>query len=105
MENQPEARPNQRSKKQLIGEILVESGLINHTQLKQVLKRQAQTGNHIGSTLINMGLIKIDDLLDILSKKLGVPAVNLFKVDIEENALFSFECGENHLLECPAHPV
>lgn len=51
------------------------------------MKRQAQVGGQIGSILVEMGFITIDNLLDFLSKQLVVPSVNLFKVDIKPEIL------------------
>ncbi len=53
-------------KKQRIGELLVEHGLINSNQLKEALKRQSQVGGHIGSVLVEMGFITLDTLLNFL---------------------------------------
>jgi twitching motility protein PilT len=79
--------PPVSKKKQRLGEILVENGLINTNQLKDALKRQAQTGGQIGSLLVEMGAIKTDDLLNFLSQQLGIPAANLFKIDISPDIL------------------
>ncbi len=73
--------------KQRLGEILVQSGLINEKQLQAVLKRQTQVGGQLGSILIEMGFITIDDLIEILSQKLGVPGVNLYKINIPSEIL------------------
>lgn len=78
---------NQTPGKAKIGEILVKSGLINESQLKQVLKRQTQVGGHLGSILIEMGFITVDDLIQSLSNKLGVPGVNLFDQNIKPDLL------------------
>ncbi|MDP2754146.1 MAG: ATPase, T2SS/T4P/T4SS family, partial [Nitrospirota bacterium] len=74
-------------KKQRLGELLIEQGLISTIQLKDALRRQSQVGGQIGSILVEMGLITIDDLLNFLNKQLGVPSVNLFKVDITPELL------------------
>ena len=87
MENSSNQLKNKPPEKQKIGEILVESGLINTSQLKQVLRRQTQVGGHLGSILIEMGFITIDDLVQCLSKKLGVAGVNLFEQDIKPELL------------------
>jgi twitching motility protein PilT len=87
MENESHQLKKQAPGKQKIGEILVKSGLINTSQLQQVLKRQTQVGGHLGSILIEMGFITINDLIHCLSKKLGVPAVNLFDQDIKPELL------------------
>ena len=78
---------NKTRERQKIGEILVESGLISASQLKQVLKRQTQVGGYLGSILIEMGFITINDLIDCLGKKLGVAGVNLFDQDIKPELL------------------
>ncbi|MBW2266317.1 MAG: PilT/PilU family type 4a pilus ATPase [Deltaproteobacteria bacterium] len=75
------------SKKQLLGALLVEQGLMSEKQLKEALKRQDQVGGQIGSILIEMGFIGIDDLCTFLGKQLGVPSANLFKVDIGREVL------------------
>ncbi len=74
-------------KKQRLGELLVEHGLINTNQLKEALKRQAQVGGQLGSILVEMGIITNEDLLIFLSQQLGIPATNLFKLNIEPDIL------------------
>ena len=74
-------------KRQRLGELLVEYGLINTNQLKEALRRQAQVGGQIGSILIEMGYITTDDLLNFLSKQLGVPSANLLKLEIDSELL------------------
>src|SRR4030043_2418882 len=74
-------------KKQRLGELLVEQGLISTIKLKDALRKQSQVGGQIGSVLVEMGFITIDDLLNFLNKQLGVPSVNLFKVDIAPELL------------------
>ncbi|BBO84356.1 hypothetical protein DSCO28_49220 [Desulfosarcina ovata subsp. sediminis] len=74
-------------KKRRIGEQLLDDGLINSEQLQQVLKRQAQVGGKLGSIMIEMGFVELDDLLDLLSRKFGVPGVNLYQRNIGKNVL------------------
>ena len=74
-------------KKQRVGEMLIEQGLITTHQLKDALKRQAQIGGQLGSILIEMGNITTDDLLNTLSQQLGVPSTNLYKIEISPDLL------------------
>jgi twitching motility protein PilT len=74
-------------KKQRLGELLVEHGVITTNQLKDALKRQSQAGGQIGSALVEMGFITTDNLLNFLSQQLGIPSVNLFKIDIAPGML------------------
>ena len=75
------------SKKRRIGEQLLDNGLINDQQLDQVLKRQAQVGGQLGSILIEMGFVALDDLLDLLSRKFGVPGMNLYQRNIKRSVI------------------
>lgn len=76
-----------RPPKPRIGEQFIQGGLINEEQLQQVLKRQSQVGGQLGSLLIEMGFVAINDLLEYLSKKFGVPGENLFSRTIDAKTL------------------
>ena len=71
-------------KKKRIGDLMVAQGIVTHGQLQQALKRQSQVGGHIGSILIEMGYLSIEQLLKFLSKQTGVPSLNLYKYNINE---------------------
>jgi twitching motility protein PilT len=79
--------PVPSKKKQRLGELLVEHGLINTNQLKDALRQQSNIGGRIGSILVEMGFITTDDLLNFLSQQLGIPSANLFKIDIPQEML------------------
>jgi twitching motility protein PilT len=70
-----------------LGERLVAGGLIDESQLEQVLRRQSQSGGRVGSLLIEMGLVQVDDLLAYLGNRYGLPAENLFRLTIDEETL------------------
>jgi twitching motility protein PilT len=76
-----------KTSKPKLGELLVQYGIITSNMLKNALKRQSQVGGQIGSTLIEMGYLTTDALLEFLSKQLGVPSVNLFKLNIAPETL------------------
>lgn len=65
----------------------MEDGLINGDQLRQVLQRQSQVGGKLGSILIEMGIVHLEDLLDLLSRKFGVPGINLYEKKISKDIL------------------
>ena len=60
-----------------IGDLLVEGKVITSSQLQIALEVQHQEGGRLGEILIRQGLIKSDALLELLSKQLGVPIVDL----------------------------
>lgn len=65
-----------------LGDLLVQSGLIDDEQLKDALGQQRQSGRKLGATLVSMGLVTEFQLLELLSEHLKVPLINLsdFKV-------------------------
>ncbi|MFW6052975.1 MAG: PilT/PilU family type 4a pilus ATPase [Desulfosalsimonas sp.] len=72
-----------RGAKKRLGELLVTGGLISQAQLDEALKRQSQVDEHLGSILLELGYLTMEQLLDFLSSQFGVPAVNLFDMDID----------------------
>lgn len=76
-----------RQTKALLGEKLLEGGLINEDQLQQVLRRQAQVSGRSGSLLNEMGFVATNDQLDYSAKKAGASGANLFDYAIDEQVL------------------
>ncbi len=70
------------NKKMKIGEILVSSGLITEDQLKAALAGQNQVGGTIGESLIRLGYIQEEVLLNSLSEQTGLQHINLTRVEI-----------------------
>ncbi len=85
-ETNPKPKPG-TVKKARLGDHLVASGLITTNDLEQGLQRQGQAGGKLGSNLIEMGFLEADDLIEYLSKKYGVPGLNLFSIDIDTAVL------------------
>ncbi len=73
-----------QKKKLRIGDLLVDSGIINEDQLKQALNEQRSTGRRLGQTLVQMKLVQEDDLLNILSEQLEIPYVRLRQFQFEQ---------------------
>ncbi|MBT9537260.1 MAG: type II secretion system ATPase GspE [Nitrospirae bacterium] len=59
------------SQEKHIGQMLIDSGLINKSQLEIALKEQQNTRRRVGETLVNLGFISTNDMLDTLSLQLG----------------------------------
>jgi hypothetical protein len=59
-----------------LGELLIKEGIITQDQLDEALKCHVIFGVKLGSSLIELGFIDEDVLLNLLSRKLGVPPVN-----------------------------
>ena len=75
----------QPRKKIRIGDLLVEHKLISEKQLNTALAEQKKSGHKLGRTLIELGYIREDQLLELLSRQLQVPFIDLrhYKYDPE----------------------
>lgn len=72
-------------KKIRLGDLLVENRLITEEQLQNALKEQKEQGSRLGATLVELGYIDEDALLNTLARQLHVPFVELknFKLKAE----------------------
>jgi len=57
--------------------ILVESGIVNESQVEQALARQRETGHLIGESLVELGFTSEENIGWALSKQLGIPYVDV----------------------------
>ena len=70
-----------------IGELLVKAGKLTPEQLQQALAAQQDQGGRLGTHLVKMGFIDDEDLVEFLSQRYGVPAINLAEVEVDETIL------------------
>ncbi len=70
-----------------LGEVLVKAGKISRKDLDQALAVQKKDGGRLGAALTKLGLVEENELVDLLSQQLGVPAINLDQVEIDEAVL------------------
>jgi type IV pilus assembly protein PilB len=66
-----------------LGQMLLNNKLITETQLKDALEAQAKNGGRIGSTLIKMGMISEEQLINFLSRQYDAPAINLAEFNVD----------------------
>lgn len=64
--------------------MLIEAGAIDQAQLKSALADQRRWGRPLGRTLVELRLIREEDLVRVLAKQLGVPSVDLDKLEVAE---------------------
>ena len=60
-----------------LGSLLVERGLISEKDLEEALGRQRSTGELLGQTFVNMGMITEKEVLAVLQAQSGMPVVDL----------------------------
>ncbi len=71
----------------MLGEILVNQGIISPAQLEEMLREQAKTGEQLGALLVRRGFITEQDMMDLLSEQLSLPLISLVEVNIESAAI------------------
>ncbi len=82
-----------------LGEILVHLGKIDESQLNTALAQQTKTGEKLGATLLQSGLITEEDLVTVYAMQLGYQAVEteeLFKADLEVVKLIPEDFAREH---------
>ncbi len=67
----------------LIGQILIDEGIITPQQLEVGLNEQKNTEEFICTTLIKLGFVPQEKIFSILSKHLNIPYIKLKDIDIE----------------------
>lgn len=65
------------AKKMRLGDALISEGLINEEQLQQALALQKKSGKRLGAVLVEMHLVTEHDIVQILSKQLKIPYIDL----------------------------
>ena len=66
-----------------IGELLLKEKRITPEQLQKALSHQKANGGKLGFNLVQMGIVKDEDITALLSKQYGVPSINLAQFDID----------------------
>lgn len=69
--------------RKLMGEILFDLGLLTEEQLKSSLAEQAQSGEKLGRILVRKGILTEQQLMETLEFTLGIPQVQLSKMNID----------------------
>lgn len=70
-----------------LGDCLVQKGMITEEQLEEALTKQKELGTKLGETIIDMGLVKEMDMIDVLVEQLGIDYVDVRKAKIDENVV------------------
>lgn len=60
-----------------IGQLLVDKKLISESQLEAALEEQKRVGRKLGATLVELGIVREDDMLQALAEHMGLPFVDL----------------------------
>jgi len=64
-------------KKLRLGDLLVQNDVITEEQLQTALREQKNSGRKLGKTLVDLGYVDEDTILNMLSRQLNLPFVQL----------------------------
>ncbi|KJR23817.1 MULTISPECIES: GspE/PulE family protein [Vibrio] len=70
-----------------LGDLLVEEGIINETQLNQALSVQGSSGRKLGDTLIDLGFLTEQQMLAFLAQQLNLPLIDLSRAMVDIDAV------------------
>ena len=70
-----------------LGEMLIQDGRITRQQLEKALDRQRRSGQTLGTNLTELGFITEIELLEYLSKQLGVKSVDFSEVSLDQDVV------------------
>lgn len=73
--------------RRMMGEMLVEMGIISPEQLTLSLSRQRETGGKLGKILVEEGVMSEAQLIETLESLLGVPRVQVSTLEIDPEAV------------------
>jgi type IV pilus assembly protein PilB len=84
-----EVRYSDAPRRKMLGDLLVDSGLMTKTQLQEALAEQARTGERLGAILLDRGYVPKQVLGKMLELQRGIPYVNLSSREIDEHLVRS----------------
>jgi type IV pilus assembly protein PilB len=73
--------------KDRIGEMLLRAGIIDEEKLERAIEFQRNQGGKVYAALIKLEYLNEDDLVEFLSRQLGLPTVSLDEIDVDPDAV------------------
>jgi type IV pilus assembly protein PilB len=73
--------------KKRLGEILLEAGIINESQLQQALEYQQMWGQRLGSALVAKGFLSEEMLMRVLGSTLNMPIVDISRIRVSSDVI------------------
>jgi type IV pilus assembly protein PilB len=68
-------------------DLLIKENLLTQDEAGRALAEQRRSGERLATILTRLGFLTEDELLDFLSRKYGIPVINLGRVEIEPGIL------------------
>ena len=76
-----------------IGDMLVAGGYLTEERLKAGLAESRRTGKKLGETLVEMGYIRQNDLINVLENQLDVEYIDLQQISLPKNLVSVIPCA------------
>lgn len=92
-------RPTRLTGKKL-GELLVESGVIEEAKLQQALTEQRATGELLGETLVRLGYVAETDIASTLAKQFALPYIAVSQYYVSKSVAGLFDIKELAKHQC-----
>src|SRR5271157_131082 len=73
--------------KDRIGEMLLRAGIIDEEKLESAFDYQRSQGGKVYGALVKLDYLDEDDLVEFLSRQLGLPTVSLDEIDVDPDAV------------------
>ena len=70
-----------------LGDLLVKEGLLSSDQLLKVVAEQRKSNEPLSLILKRLGFLAEEQLLDFLSRKYGIPTINLPRIEVDPEVL------------------
>ena len=70
-----------------IGDLLLKEKRITPAQLQEALNYQKTNGGKLGLNLVKLGFVTDEEITSLLSKRTGVPSINLTQFEIDQSVI------------------
>jgi len=89
----------QRIRKRL-GEILLEAKKLREEDLSKALNEQKKYSEKLGKVIVRLGLLSEKEIIDTISRQLGIPIVNIDDIEIPKDViqLINVDMSKNYMV-------
>ncbi|MBU1045157.1 MAG: Flp pilus assembly complex ATPase component TadA [Candidatus Omnitrophica bacterium] len=74
-------------RKKLLGEYLVEQGLVSEEQIQRALEEQKKAGSRLGQTLIDLGFLSEEQMIIALARQLDLAHIDILSYNLKPDVV------------------
>jgi type IV pilus assembly protein PilB len=79
--------PADKVRKKLLGEYLVDQGLVTEEQIQKALDEQKKAGSRLGQTLIDLGFLSEEQMIIALAKQLDLAHIDILSYNLKPDVV------------------